>query len=512
MPATENNYYDADMGYIWVQPGGPNTELYLLFCSDLDGMDESLGDVSSYMGRENAQWYTTHRSQGLPSEVTFDIETYKPKSQSWLQRQAALRCPMPVYVHNQRCPPSTFWGFESGQVGRDALITNKSGAANVRGKAASGDGAGDPTMQTFSFSASPIAPEYWQMVSTPRPVSGEPLPFRDIAILGPPYCGGPCGTQLLPGETGFAVPDSAPAAALATPWMTTTGFVTVAGAAADPAAAGEDLSSCVVFQLDKDTTRYMVAVGEAAAAGLRIMYSDDAGATWTTVIVDASVTDYCMHSGGLFALDATHIWLCTFESDVWFSNDGGLTWTDQDAPTPGANESLYSINFIDPNYGWAVGGFRATPTCHLLRTTDGGEHWATVTTEPQVELATGVAVLDSVHVWVTMDDGTLWYSNDWGATWAQRTVDGSPTIMADVKFIDRYAGFVCGSTATVGLVWRTVNGGFSWEVHEYPTAWDALVEFGFHAIEPVSYSKVYAAGELVGAVGVLWILENTQPA
>ena len=250
----------------------------------------------------------------------------------------------------------------------------------------------------------------------------------------------------------------------------------------------------------------------AAAAGLRVAYSDDGGGTWTAVQVSASATDYATHGGALFALDYRHIWLCTFESDVWFSADGGLTWTDQEAPAPGSDEQLNYIHFIDEHYGWAVGGYRTTPTGLFIQTTDGGEHWALATAEPQVEMGNAVAVLDGNNVWIGMDDGTLWYSQNWGTTWTQRNLPSALTNRSDVQFVDHYVGFLCGYKAGdghgVATVMRTIDGGYTWEEYNLADEFDSAVEYmGVNALLICDVNEVHAVTEDIGDGSLVWTLK-----
>ena len=508
-----NEYFDEFQGSMWVQPGGPNTECYPLLCADVDGIDEPQGSVSTRLCRQpDGSWKTIHHSQGSPGNITCDIATFKARQRNWLQRQAERRCPIPVYLHHSFCGrDDIFLNYDQGKLLQDAIITTKSYGNYLRGRAEPDDTA-EQTEQTFSMEAGFPSPEYYKLVSTLNDADAEDEPLRDIAYCNALQCRGPCGALEDVCTDGQIVADAA-TGATADGYQTTDSGGTWTAWAAQPFAVNEHIASVVCFQIDRNTTRILVACGTAAVAGLRVAYSDDNGGTWTVVQVSASATDYAVHSGALFALDHRNIWLCTFEADVWFSDDAGVTWTDQGAPTPAANEALYYIHFIDENYGWAVGGYRTTPTGLFIQTTDGGDHWALATAEPATEMGVWVAVLDAYHVWVGLDDGTVYYTDDWGTTWTQRTLPVAMTNTGDGMFVDDYCGFICGyrndGVDDHPIIYRTINGGHDWEYWIYPTAFDSSVtHFGLNAIWVCSYNEAHAVGEqLSGGNSIVWTLD-----
>ena len=519
--AVINEFFDEFQGMIWVQPDGPNTEVDPFLCADTDSIDEPLGDFTTRLCRQaDGTWKTVNRSQGTPGEITFDIVTWKARQRNWLQRQVERHCSLPIYFQHAFCGRSdVFLNYDQGKLIQDAGIISKGYSNMARGMAEPGD-TPEKTGQTFGLTAGPPSPEYYKLVNTLtealKSSVAEDAPLRDIAFCTTPQCAGPCGAARNECDAGSIVADF-------TSTDKADGYHTVNNAGSwaawveQPFATEEDIASVVCYDIDRDTNRLLAACGTAGAAGLRVAYSDDVGATaWTPVVVDVSNTDYAAHSGALFALDHRHIWLCTFEADIYFSSDGGLTWTDQEAPTPGSNEVLNYVHFIDENYGWAVGGYRSTPTGLFLQTTDGGVHWALATVEPKVEMGVWVAVLDAYKVWVGLDDGTVYFSNDWGATaWTRRVLPLTFVNTGDVMFIDHYCGFVCGyyndGADDHAVIQRTFNGGADWEYFVYPTAFDTTVEyFGLNAIWVCSYNEAHAVGEMLsGGHSIIWTLKPT---
>jgi hypothetical protein len=510
--------FDADMGLVWVQPGGPNTTCYPVWCANSDGLTEPQGDVTSRMVRTQSGWKTVMRSQGLPGDATMSLEVYLTKSMSWLQKLLKDRCPFPVYVHLGSCPPSNeFLMYDYGKVGAAGVITNRGTSGVTRGKADGGEAAAAPTLETYDISVAPSPNEYWHLIFSARTLTGEVEPGRDIEFCTIPQCRGNCGPQTYLCDSGIAVVDSAPAAALSTPWLTADGWVTAAGAAADPFIAAMDIAAVTCFKIDRDHTRLMVGRGTTDAGKADVSYSDDGGLTWTGVeIVPSTAGEFFAHGGGLFSLDSTHIWAFTNLCNIFFSSDGGLTWVDQNAPAPVGAETGKCIHFVDSHYGYAVGG-AAVPTQYIAYTTDGGEHWQLPATEPAIQNATGVKVLDSNRVWVTMANGTLYFTNNFGATWTQRVLPVLATNLGDVDFWDEFAGAVCG-VRTVGgnvfpIVYRTFNGGMNWEYYQYTTDLDGVVQYyGMNSVKMCGYNKIFTFGEIVDSVPCLLMLLNNEPS
>jgi hypothetical protein len=149
----------------------------------------------------------------------------------------------------------------------------------------------------------------------------------------------------------------------------------------------------------------------------------------------------------------------------------------------------------------------------FIQTTDGGAHWDLATTEPAVEMGVWVSVIDAHRVWVGLDDGTVYYTLDWGTTWTQRTMPVAMTNTGDGMFIDGFCGFVCGyrndGVDDHPIMYRTFDGGYSWEYWIHDTAFDAsVVHFGVNALWVCSYNEVHAVGEqLSGGSSIVWTLK-----
>lgn len=499
------DYFTDLMGMIWVQPGGPNTRPYPLICHDMTDIDEELGGVTTMLC-QNSQggWDVAHRSQGAPTSSTFTIETWLRKTRTWLQKQVERRCEIPVYVHWTECPPSNvFLNYEEGKQLQDSIITNKSLSDSAKQRGEEGQ---EPTMlgQAFDLTSIPMPPDYWKLVLS-IPTIAEVEALRDIAFCSPGRCDGPCGAQEDIGTDGIIVADFTVAAA-ADVWFTANGWGTGAAGATQPYAVSMVVASAVCVHIDKDVIRHIVARGTLDGGPADIAYSDDAGATWTVVDVGTTNDEFAVHGGALFALDQYNIWLCTDQGAIYKSEDAALTWTDQNAPLPaGGAEELFCIDFIDASFGMCVGGTTGASSV-LLTTTDGGAHW-TLGTGATAEIQTGVNVIDSIHAWVTTETGVLQYTNDFGTNWAARLLPSTPDALGDVDFLDRYNGTVGGfetvSAAELATIWRTPDGGFSWEEHQHDTAFDSGATYGLNSVVMLDPNHIFAVGEPVDTLGLI---------
>jgi photosystem II stability/assembly factor-like uncharacterized protein len=69
-------------------------------------------------------------------------------------------------------------------------------------------------------------------------------------------------------------------------------------------------------------------------------------------------------------------------------------------------------------------------------------------------------------MWVGTDAGTLFFTEDGGTTWTQRTgwIGSGIGTVQDIGFANDYVGFMIANDATpVGSVYQTIDGGYSWD-------------------------------------------------
>ncbi|MEE9456813.1 MAG: M20/M25/M40 family metallo-hydrolase, partial [bacterium] len=134
------------------------------------------------------------------------------------------------------------------------------------------------------------------------------------------------------------------------------------------------------------------------------------------------------------------------------TDDGGLTWTDQELP-PGFCPRIMS--FYDPQRGWAVGSAKA------FYTGNGGSTWRRV--KPDF-LVVDIEAVGPKEAWAAIQSPSLLHTTD-GVNW--KKVD--PGFAADfnhVEFLGSRRGYAAG-----GTLLKTKDGGVTWrEVRNAPRA------------------------------------------
>ncbi len=160
------------------------------------------------------------------------------------------------------------------------------------------------------------------------------------------------------------------------------------------------------------------------------------------------------------------------------TTDGGVTWTPQPAGEP---ETLRNVKFVDANNGWTVG-----TSGTILHTADGGAHWTRQSVASTDEFR-GVAFVSATQGWATSFhathydyqgeadnwQGSIWHTTNGGALWQAQSLPANASLLNRVKFIDALHGWIVGVKYTgndqygrpqhAGVVYRTANGGQTWE-------------------------------------------------
>jgi photosystem II stability/assembly factor-like uncharacterized protein len=295
-----------------------------------------------------------------------------------------------------------------------------------------------------------------------------------------------CDDRLEPGDKLIAVPDADGVGGTASVYYSTDAGATWTASAADPFGADEDIVACQWFMKDNVTERWLVGLEAPAAAQGEVAYSDDSGATWTTVNIGGAAAGHgCNLGGSLFVVDTGAIWLASAAGYIYKSEDGGESWTAKESGGITTNDYNH-IHFFDSDTGVAVADGDI-----VALTEDGGETWVAGT-------ATGGGgdllccwMSEEDTIWVGDNAGDLYYSHDFGTTWTERTgLAGTPADINDVEFADSQVGFIAVDTAApVGSIHQTILGGYSWRAITTPT------NSGINAIHVVSQNLAFMVGE-----------------
>ena len=118
-----------------------------------------------------------------------------------------------------------------------------------------------------------------------------------------------------------------------------------------------------------DATHGVLPVFDKRSATSAYYTTTDGGTRWQPT------TTFAGQAGQVAILDATHWWQAdTNDADLFVTSDGGQHWT---TLTPGVpfDRGEY-VDFVSASTGWAVG------KTSLLRSTDGGQSWTVLASAP----------------------------------------------------------------------------------------------------------------------------------
>ena len=246
----------------------------------------------------------------------------------------------------------------------------------------------------------------------------------------------------------------------------------------------------MAFSINGTTKRILVARGTADGGNpAEVAYSDNAGATWTTVNVGSVNGQYVTRAQGMFALDQYNVWLVTNDGYIYKSEDGGVTWTAQEVGTLAAT-GWNAIVMLDALNGWVAGASNKIAT-----TEDGGMTW-TLVSGASAQAAVNcycLAVVNEYEIWIGYSDGDLYYTMDGGVTWTKRALPVTAAAVNAVSFANQLVGYVVYDTAApVGGLLRTIDGGYTWEAVALPT------NAGLNAIQVIGAERCLCRRQRAG--------------
>lgn len=474
-----DNVYTAGNGALWIQPKGPGQDLIFLGCHDVPSIEEPLGDYTALFCPDPSTpkaFREVGETHAPPAAVTMQIVEDVTNALSYLREQ---NCPFPIYVNMVECGRKDVFGNASKTLIVDARkITNRS-TSNLAMRES------DERMErTYDIAAAPPVIEV-RTVSAVVLTEAETTALRDVSFCGGEQCAGNCGAYEENCEDGVIIASSGTAAS-ANVLYTSNAGVAWSTAAADPFAAAEDPQSVTCFKINQTTTRWLAVRETDAATNAEIGYSDDSGATWTNVDIEASGSFLgATGPNSLFALDGYNIWIGLTAGYIVKSTDQGLTWTTQTAGGI-TTEPVNAVHFSDTNNGIA-----GCDNGVVLVTDDGGTTWTAAST------ISGTPDVDAVWseskdvVFVGTDNGYIYKSNDGGTTW---TAMYSGTAIKSLKFANKFVAYAIDSTS----VKRTRNGWSDYETITPPASPTAI-----NSLYVCSSNLAYVVGEDSGNAGYI---------
>ncbi|MBE2279661.1 MAG: T9SS type A sorting domain-containing protein [Ignavibacteriaceae bacterium] len=212
---------------------------------------------------------------------------------------------------------------------------------------------------------------------------------------------------------------------------------------------------------------------EAPGNGL-IFKTVDAGLTWTAL----TPVNYLVYSQ-YWINESTGFVGTRGPTGLFKTTDGGQSWTGTNTGSGATTTILYDINFTDANNGIVV---YANGTSS--RTNDGGNSWASVTTNFATSTIYDIATTSNA-IYIAGGSSKVGKSTDGGATFVQTAVPVSAVTLYSIDFANENLGFIAGST---GRIFRTTDAGATWTLQTTPTT------STLYSVKAVSSNIIWAAG------------------
>lgn len=195
-----------------------------------------------------------------------------------------------------------------------------------------------------------------------------------------------------------------------------------------------------------------------------LLKSDDGGATWFRVYFPGKKDG---ETSAISFLNDKEGYVGSASGQLLFTADGGRTWEVrlQDNYT-----NFRLLHFIDQKKGYAIVGYG-----NLSQTLDGGRTWAPVSVAGMGwnTQAVNIFFVSDKKGFLVMTDN-LYKTTDGGISWTIVQSVGS-VYTAHIRFISATVGFLYGN---FGVVYRTIDGGDTWEPNYYTASLGHIVGMG----------------------------------
>jgi photosystem II stability/assembly factor-like uncharacterized protein len=134
------------------------------------------------------------------------------------------------------------------------------------------------------------------------------------------------------------------------------------------------------------------------------------------------------------------------------TTNGGVNWI-YPPPSPIYSE-FWEARFPSAATGYVVGGDLATGSGFVLKSTNGGESWDSLS----VTSSGYLLYLSFVNVstgWVCGFDGVIMHTTDGGTSWERQTIGQPSAWLQCIQFVNSATGWVTGSPS----IFKTITGG-----------------------------------------------------
>jgi photosystem II stability/assembly factor-like uncharacterized protein len=171
----------------------------------------------------------------------------------------------------------------------------------------------------------------------------------------------------------------------------------------------------------------------------------------------------------LYFADSLKGWVGGDSGEIFFTNDGGISWTQQQTNT---TSRIMRLFFLDDNIAWALAwadagsGENTFFGTEILKTRDGGLEWIVEPYREENNFMRGIYFLDTLNGFMGGAPGQFLQTSDGGLHWEPAEIDSgvfSHFPVINFKFYNNLYGFACGGQFDIaGVIWKTINGGESW--------------------------------------------------
>lgn len=469
-------------GRVWLQKDGANTAFQFLTAYGAGAVQRPAGTITPYYEPSAARYNefrVTGKTKSVPGLPTSSLEVQYQNVASLL---LGLSCPAHVQYRFGVCDrPDNPNAWDKIL----HLYLVEPGAWGLSNPIARDPSSLAPVLETLELTAEEL---FEILAMTVARVSvAETGNALSIAISRVANCAGLCGPAVSICDEIF-VGTHPSAYATANLLRSSDAGATFAATTADPLSAGNDIIGVLTIG-----DRVIAIDGDAATP--TIAYSDDNGATWTTVTyAGGAVGD--LNDG--FAVDWSHLYFAGNGGYLYISTDGGGTLTAQTAGVV-TTDNLNRVRVLTSLVGYAVGNMNT-----VLKTTD-GETWAAITGPEAGATLQALWVIDENRVWVGTSAGKLWYTDDGGTTWTQRSGwsnSGTGAITA-IEFVNEEFGFMVHETAAgVGRIFRTIDGGLTWN-YGVGGMGTTATNAGLNALAVCGVNSAFAVGDVQGGTAFI---------
>jgi photosystem II stability/assembly factor-like uncharacterized protein len=215
-------------------------------------------------------------------------------------------------------------------------------------------------------------------------------------------------------------------------------------------------------------------VGWGVNSAGQIVHTEDGGKTFTIQkTVGPDVWLRCMSF-----TSPTDGWIgsITRRQRLWKTQDG-KTWTDMTPGLPAVPSAVCGICSSSKNVVYASGTQYPDREAGILKTTDGGQTWTSISMAAHANLLIDNYFVDDLHGWVVGGVGgtdypdlqpVVLFTADGGASWENRLQNSGIVFPKGewgwkIQFLTSQIGFVSLENDTAAAILKTSDGGRSWQ-------------------------------------------------